>query len=71
MTSLWQSIHTFVNLDIDVAIVHQWHEVALIDDFLRNELDRELHEFRSLHWGVQVEVLDVDSHEFGTWSGDD
>ena len=48
MTSLWQSIHGFVNVDVDVAIVHQRHEVVLINDFLGNELNGEVHEFGAL-----------------------
>jgi hypothetical protein len=31
----------------------------------------DAHVFRTFHWSFQVEIFDVNGHEFGIWSGKD
>ena len=71
LASLGQAIHAFMDLNVYVPIVDEGTKVVLVKDGLGNEGDRDHHVFIPGHWGVEVEVLDVDCHELGIggWTG--
>ncbi len=68
---LRQAVHSLLDLNVDKTIVDKWEEVVLVDDFGRYEGDRHLHVLISIEGRVQIEVLEVDGHEFCVGCGDD
>ena len=68
-TSLGQTIHAATNFNVDFAIMDLVHEVVLVDDFLRDDVNVEEHVFVAFHWCPQVKVFNIDTHEFGIGSG--
>lgn len=70
-SSLFQTWHALSNFDVDVAVFgDKREEIVLVDDFLWNELDRELHVLIAFHGCAIVKILDIQDHEFGIWSRD-
>ena len=69
-SGLWKSIHSTANFHVDFTIVDLVHEVVFIDDFLWDHLDGQEHVLVSFHGCTQVEILDVNAHEFCMWCGD-
>jgi hypothetical protein len=67
--SLGKAIHAFGNLDVDVVVVDQLHEVVFVNDLLGNETDVNPHVFCLFHGSVEVEILDIETHRFGATVG--
>jgi hypothetical protein len=44
---------------------------VLVDDFLGYDIERESHVLVSIHLSVEIEIFNVNSHEFGIGSGND
>ena len=66
-----KSIHLTSDLNIDIPIFGDFGgKVVLFDKIIREVTEFEPHIFIAEHWGVEVEIFDVDCHEFGTWSRD-
>jgi hypothetical protein len=61
---LRETIHAFVDLDVNVGIVDERQEVVLVDDFLGDDVNRHAYVFVALHFGVEIKILDVKTHEF-------
>jgi hypothetical protein len=68
---LGQVVHPLLDLDVHEAMVDQRLEVVLFDDFLGYEGDGHLHILVPIKGRVEVEVFEVDSHEFGFGGWDD
>lgn len=64
---LWEAIHAFTNLDVNVAIVDFVREVVLVHDCFGYEVDWDAHVLVLCHGSFEVEVLDVGSEELGVW----
>ena len=63
---------SLLNLGVNISIIfNEEMEVAFEDDFLWDVFTLELHALMDVHFGVQVEVLDVNGEESGTWSAED
>ena len=57
---LWETIHALLYFDIDgTIIVGQVFEVVEFDKIRREVAEFHVHVFRSVHWGVEVEILQV------------
>ena len=52
-------------------VVYLVGEVILVDDVLGEQFNFHSEVLVSLHWGHEVEVLDIDGHEFCIRCGDD
>ncbi len=58
---LWETVHTLLYFDIDgTVIVGQVCEVVEFDKIEREVAEFHAHEFRSVHWCVEVEILQID-----------
>ena len=42
----------------------------MLENIFWEAAELEAHVLIAGHWDVEVEIFDVDCHEFGTWSGD-
>jgi hypothetical protein len=62
-------MHAFAAFNENVAVVDEGSELVLFHDAVRDDFDRDSHVLVLVHGSVQVEVLDVDGHEFGVGSG--
>lgn len=69
-SALGQTIHASLDFNINAPVVHFFHEIVFVNDFLGNERDGEEHIFVSGHWCAEVKISDVDAHEFGVAGGD-
>ncbi len=57
---LWETIHSLLYFDVDCTIVgSQVNEVVGFDKIGREVTDFHAHVFRMVHWGVEVEILQV------------
>jgi len=66
-TVLWESIHTSSDFNVDVAIFDDFGgEIVLVDKIFWEVTELEAHVLIADHRGVEVKVLDVDSHELGS-----
>ena len=64
---LGEAVHSFPNFNVDLSVfVNQVPEVVFYDDLLRDDVKSEAHVFRIGHWGVEVEVGQVNAEEHGT-----
>jgi hypothetical protein len=61
---LGQAVHAFLDLDVEKAVVDKW-EVVLFVDFGRYEGNEHLHILVAIERHVEVEVFEVNAHEFG------
>ncbi len=66
-----QSIHSFVDFDVDVVLVNKRYEVVIVDDFLGNKFDGDAHVFRVFERRVEVEFFYADGHKVCSRFGDD
>lgn len=65
-SGLWQTIHSFVNADVDVSfVVNEWAEIVSVDDDLWDEVNVDAHEFWSVEICIEIEIFDVNAEEFG------
>jgi hypothetical protein len=69
-SSLFEAQHAFPEFEVDVPIGDKVKQMVLVNDFLWDELDRELHLFVTFHEGSVVKVFDIEHHKFGGRSGD-
>jgi hypothetical protein len=57
---LWKTIHSLLYFDVDCTVVgSQVDEVVRFDKIGREVADFHAHVFWSVHWGVEVEILQV------------
>jgi hypothetical protein len=57
---LWETEHSLLYFDVDCTVVgSQVNEVVGFDKIGREVDDFHAHVFRSVHWGVEVEILQV------------
>jgi hypothetical protein len=57
---LWETLHALLYFDVDCTLVSsQVDEVVGFDKIGRGVADFHAHVFRSVHWGVEVEILQV------------
>ena len=68
--SLLEAWHAFSDFNVNVAVGDKVKQVVLVDDFLGNELQRELHVFVALHRCAIVEIFYIQYHVFGVRSRD-
>jgi hypothetical protein len=58
---LRETVHALLYFAVDCTIVSsQVDEVVGFDKIKREVADLHVHVFRSFHWGVEVEILQVD-----------
>ena len=50
--SLWQAVQSFSNFDVDPTVVNKRKKIILVDDFLWNDADWELHVLVAIHGRV-------------------
>ncbi len=54
-------VHSLLYFDVDCILIgSQVDEVVGFDKIGREVTDFHVHVFRSVHWGVEVEILQVD-----------
>jgi len=65
--SLWQSIHTLANFDIDMAMVDKCMEDVVVHDVWWDNGNWNAHVgiVGGGHWGTQVEIFEVTHHALG------
>jgi len=69
---LWETIHTFLDEDIDVSICGSLlFEIVEGNDVVWYVRHFESHVFGANHWCVKIEIFDVNGHELCTFGGDD
>jgi hypothetical protein len=68
---LGQSIHAFLNLDVDLSVLRQLVQSVLVDCFLRELFQIDYHIFESSKGGVHIEFFDVNDHELGACGRND
>jgi hypothetical protein len=39
---LWEAVHAFADLDVNIPVVNEWEEVVLANDFFRDDVDAGL-----------------------------
>ncbi len=69
-SSLFEARHAFADFDVDVSIGDKVKQLVLVNDFLWDELEWELHVFVPFHGGAVVKVFYIEHHKFGVRSGD-
>ena len=71
-TGLREAVHAAFNLCVDPAVGSGFlFEIVVGDDIVGEVVEFEAHELASCHWGVQIEILYVNCHEFCVGCGDD
>ena len=71
-TTLWESIHSSTDLNVDVSIFGECGgEIVLLDKIFGEVAEFEAHVCVAGHNGVELEIFDVDSHQIGSRGGDD
>ena len=70
---LFETIHSFVDLDVHIALrVNKIVEVVFLDCFRGKEAEVDSHEFRFFEGVVfEVEVFDIAGCKSGSWCGYD
>ncbi len=68
--SLWETIHPFANLPVDVTIKCFVKEAIVVDDVLWEKRERHFHIFISVKWRFEIHVLDVSSGKPGASGAD-
>ncbi len=63
--SLWETIHPYANLHVDVTIKCFVKEAAVVNDILWEKRERHFHVFISVKWRFEIHVLDVSSGKLG------
>jgi hypothetical protein len=61
---LRETIHAFADLNANVAVVDEWQEVVLVDDFLGDDVDKYAHVFVALRFGIEIKILNVETMNF-------
>ncbi len=57
---LWETVHSLLYFDVECTIIGgQVDEVVGFDKIGREVTDVHVHVFRLVHWGVEVEILQV------------
>ena len=57
---MWETVHALLYFDVGCTIVgSEVVEVVGFDKFGREVADLHAHVFRSVHWGVEVKILQV------------
>ncbi len=69
-SGLFEARHAFSDFNVDVSVVDKVKKMVLVNAFLRDELDWELHVFVAFHGCCIVNIPDIEHHKFGLWSGD-
>ena len=60
-TALWKSIHSSSDFNVDVAIYGDFGgEIVLLDKIFWEVAELEAHVLVAGHWGVEVEIFDVE-----------
>ena len=68
---LWETVHSFLDQDIDESIWSgEFVKFVECNDVVWNVGRLESHVFWANHWCVEVEILDVDGHESCPFGGD-
>ena len=71
-SGLGESIHSFVDADPDFAVwIDKVGELVFLDDFVWDSPDWDFHEFGVGHWGVEIEIADVQVEAEGARGGED
>ena len=60
---LGQAVHAFSYFEVDETIVGQGAEVVLVDNFLRDLVEREAHVFVPVKGCFEVDFFDIGGHE--------
>lgn len=69
---MWKAIHALVGLEVDGAVgVDNVAEFVFGDDLLQNVPDVETNVLRSCHGRVEVDIGNIQHHEFCTMCRDD
>ena len=72
ITCFGKAISDFATLNVHVAIMHNVHQILLLNNFLRDKIDRGtdiLVILRILKQCPQILIFNVRSHETGLWRG--
>jgi hypothetical protein len=67
---LWEAVHSFADLDIDVPMVDERRKLVVLHDGVGDDVQGDAHVLVLLHRSVEVEVLQVAGHEASVWCGD-
>ena len=70
-SSLMEAVHSLLEINVHVSVVHERKDILLLDDFFRYCVNGQAHLFVPFHWGVQAEIFDVARHELGIQRVDD
>jgi hypothetical protein len=68
---LWQSVHTFLDFDVDLSVLCELVQIVLFDRLLRERCQVDYHIFESSKGGVQIKILNVNDKEYGALGGND
>jgi hypothetical protein len=68
---LGKAIHATADFNIDIVIVDEGGKSVFCHDGQWNDGYRNTHVFVVIHWGIQVEVLEITSHKASIGSRDD
>jgi hypothetical protein len=68
--SLWEAIHTFTDLDINMVVMHKGRQVVFGHNQVRNDRNRDGHVFVLVHGCVQIKIFEIACHEAAIGSGD-
>ena len=66
-----KAVHAFSYLYHDSVFVKEMFNVVVIDEFLWENPSWQPHVLEFVHVRRQIEILDVDGHELGSWGGND
>ncbi len=67
-----KTIHLLSNLDVDPSVrSDNIAKVVMVDDFVGDDVEMEIHVFGVWHGGVEVEIGEVDSQKLSPRGTDD
>lgn len=68
---LWETVHPTADFDADTTVADKGRKLVIVKDIGGDVFNVNPHVFVVLHWGAEVEVFNVDRHEFGVFGGED
>ena len=66
---LFEARHTFLDIELNLAVRTECVEVVLVNYFVRDTGQCDFHVLVAGHGGAILKILDIEGHNTGTGSG--